>query len=278
MGAKQSDLTNCQEKGFLACCSPGDPGDTDNGDIQPPQTRTLGDSGAETPVGTAPRMAPRVPSAERSPNPPSAPGRQATEDDYAPAPAPDYSSQAPAPPPAPVAGGPVVSLDLVLSDLESAEQMAYEQAFASFSGKSCNTPVPLDCAALRDFVCSNSAVSIEDLDLELIRAGASLDDNTVSLEAFLLLLRENAVPEAVAIGQFLGLSGNGESMAAEECRSGLLLFGQRELSARFSEEQWDRILTTAMMEADITIMMEGWITCCKRVARVVRLSRYARFT
>eukprot|EP00747_Dinoflagellata_sp_TGD_P188914 gnl/TRDRNA2_/TRDRNA2_48584_c0_seq1.p1 gnl/TRDRNA2_/TRDRNA2_48584_c0~~gnl/TRDRNA2_/TRDRNA2_48584_c0_seq1.p1 ORF type:complete len:254 (-),score=40.44 gnl/TRDRNA2_/TRDRNA2_48584_c0_seq1:15-731(-) len=166
-------------------------------------------------------------------------------------------------------GGSGISLDLVLSDLERAEEITYGQAYADFPA-----PVMLDTPSLRDFALENCAISQDDLDLDFMRMGATLEDG-VSLEVLLLLLRENAVPEALLLNQFLSISGDGEHLGAEECRQGLYSLGTREMGAQFTEEQWDRILMTVMMECDSTVMMDQWIVCSKRIARIIRLTRYA---
>lgn len=167
-----------------------------------------------------------------------------------------------------------VSFDLVLSDLETAEQLAYSQAFNRFDthGTGC---VPMDHEGLREFLLSNSAIDIEELDTELLKAG-SLDDGGLRLDSFFVLLREHAIADTTAIEEFLGTSTDGVTASAQDCRNRLLLLGQRQLDAHFNEEQWDCIFNTVMMNADVVVPMEQFITYCNSTARIVRVAKCAK--
>merc|ERR1719492_311990 len=56
-----------------------------------------------------------------------------------------------------------VTFDMVLTDLEAAEQKVYSQAFAQLPGGSSGL-VPLDKEELRSFLQANSAVEVTELD------------------------------------------------------------------------------------------------------------------
>lgn len=176
--------------------------------------------------------------------------------------------------PAASSGGGVVGFDLILSDLDSAEQLAYGEAFAKLDTHHIGC-VALDNAGLREFIKANSWICESDLDVELLKVG-SLDDGGLSLPNFLQLLRENALSDTVGIEAFLGASSDGVTITAQDCRSHLLMLAQRRLHAQFGEDQWDRIFNTVMMDADVVVPMEQWITYSNQVARIVRLARYAQ--
>lgn len=166
----------------------------------------------------------------------------------------------------------MVSFDFILSDLEAAEQVAYGEAFSTCaSGKDTAT---MDVLPLREFILNNSFITTDELDPHLLQVAS--EEGALTVDGFLHVLRENAVSDTGTIEQFLGMATNGETVAAEECRSGLLLFCQRQMNANFSEEKWDRIFNTVMWDADVTVSMEKWIFYCKVVARIVRLAQYAR--
>jgi len=177
------------------------------------------------------------------------------------------------PPPAQSSARREVTADDILSNLEGAEEVLYSEAFASFPG-GLNGFVGLDSAAMRDFLCTNSSISMEDIDLELLKVASP--DEGLSRDGFLHLLREFSVSDGDAISQFMGLSADGESLASEECRSGLLLFAQQKLSTNFGDERWERIFNTVMWDAGLKTTMEQWLTYCKLTGRIVRLLRYAQ--
>eukprot|EP00747_Dinoflagellata_sp_TGD_P170166 gnl/TRDRNA2_/TRDRNA2_201032_c0_seq1.p1 gnl/TRDRNA2_/TRDRNA2_201032_c0~~gnl/TRDRNA2_/TRDRNA2_201032_c0_seq1.p1 ORF type:complete len:260 (+),score=48.79 gnl/TRDRNA2_/TRDRNA2_201032_c0_seq1:115-894(+) len=164
--------------------------------------------------------------------------------------------------------------DLILSDLENAEVAAYVGAFTSFAGSAAGT-VPLDNAGIRKFILANTAIEADNLDLVLFQLPNP--EAGLTRESFLHILRENPAADSDMISHFLSLSQSGESLAAEECRSGLLLFAQQKLGARnLSDDLWDRILNTVMIDADVNVLMEQWFVFCKRTARIVRLVKYVK--
>lgn len=168
---------------------------------------------------------------------------------------------------------PDVTVDDILSNLEGAEEILYGGAFAKLAGQRMHT-IGLDAPAMRDFVCTNSALSMENIDVELLRV--SSPDEGLSREWFLVLLREFTISDSDSITHFLGISADGETLLAEECRSGLLFFAQQKLSANFSDDRWECILNSVMWDADITVKMEQWMKYCTIMSRMVRLMRYAQ--
>jgi len=202
-------------------------------------------------------------------------------------PPPDASGGAPPPPPAPApastaapaaqssasAARPDVTADDILSNLDGSAEVLYTEAFAMFPG-GLNGFVGLDCAAMRDFLCTNSAIGMDDIDLELLKVASP--DEGLSRDGFLHLLREFSVSDGDAISQFMGLSSDGESLAAEECRSGLLLFAQQHLHANYPDDKWERIFNTVMWDANASVSMEQFLGYTKLTGRIVRLMRYAQ--
>ncbi|CAK0829799.1 unnamed protein product [Prorocentrum cordatum] len=65
----------------------------------------------------------------------------------------------------------------------------------------------------------------------------------------------------------------GMVIAARECRSALRSLCEQELSAQFSEDQWDGILTTVMREVGAEVPMEMWMALAKHCARITRLAQ-----
>jgi hypothetical protein len=165
-----------------------------------------------------------------------------------------------------------ITFDYILSDLEGAEQVAYGEAFSICAGG--KQVSPMDCVPMREFILNNTCITADDLDPHLLQVAT--EETTITVDGFLHVIRENAVSDTSTIEQFLGMSQNGETVAAEECRSGLLVYSQRDLGANFAEEKWDRIFNTVMWDADVTVSMEKWRFYCKVVARIIRLSTYAK--
>jgi len=167
-----------------------------------------------------------------------------------------------------------VSADDILSNLEGSEEVTYSEAFASFPG-GLNGFVGLDCAVMRDFLCTNSCISMDDIDMELLKVAEQ--DMSLSRDGFLSLLRDFSVNDGDVISHFMGLSANGESLAAEETRSGLLLFAQQKLNvSNFSDSRWECIFNTVMWDAGVTVSMEQFMNYCKLTSRMVRLLRFVR--
>jgi hypothetical protein len=259
----------CQDKGFCGCWAQ----EADNGEVAPPANpgKTFPTSVATNASSGFPSYAGASPagSAQGSARSPMCVPEPAAYSAPAPAPA---AYAAPAPPPVPTRPTTQVTFDFILSDLESAEQVAYGEAFTSCTGG--GSTAQMDNVSLRSFILNNSIIAPDDLDPHLIQVAD--DSDAITVDGFLHVLRENAVSDTATIEQFLGMASNQETVAAEECRSGLLLFSQRTVGAQLSEEKWDRVFNTVMWDADVTVSLEKWIFYCKVVARIIRLSVYCR--
>jgi len=166
-----------------------------------------------------------------------------------------------------------VTVDDILSNPEGAEGALYGEAFAKFHGGH-NEFVGLDSRTMRDFICTNTCISMQDIDVELLKIASS--EQGLSLNDFLALLREFSISDSDCITQFVGMSVDGESLVAEECRTALLLFMQQALATNFSDEHWERIFNTVMWDAGVTVLLEQWIPYCKLTARIVRMLRYTQ--
>lgn len=164
-----------------------------------------------------------------------------------------------------------VTVEDILADLERSEEALYSDAFARFPGCS-GALVGLDSAAMREFLCTNSAITMETIDMELLIISSA--EEGLSASGFLHLLREFSVSDSDSIAHFIGLSINGDTLSAEECRTGLLLFAQQKLSSNFTDERWDHILDTVMWDACMMVTLEQWICYCKVIGRILRLLRY----
>lgn len=159
----------------------------------------------------------------------------------------------------------------ITSNLEDSEEMVYGEAFAVLLGGQSGY-VGLDSAVMREFICANSTISTSDIDFELLKVASP--DEGLSRDAFLALLREFPILEADSISRFLDLSTNGEDMGSEECRTGLLMFGQDVIASNVGQLEWEKVLDTVMIDAGVVVKMEQWIMYCKLMGRIVRLSRY----
>merc|ERR1719487_1723498 len=151
--------------------------------------------------------------------------------------------------------------------------MVYGEAFSMLLG-GCDGYVGLDSPMLRDFISSHSVIDADSIDFELLKVASP--DEGLSRDAFLELLREFSIPEASSISQFLNLSGNGEDMSSEECRTGLLLFGQESMAGSLSQQKWESILNTVMSDAGVVVRMDEWIVYCRCMARIIRLDSYVQ--
>lgn len=196
------------------------------------------------------------------------------------APAPQDSYQAPqssyAPPQQQQRQEGSISVDDILSNLEPSEEFLYGQAFSAFPGGARGS-VPLDSAPMRDFVCTNTAIPMDDIDLELLKICQNPEEG-LTQHGFLHLLREFSAADGECLEQFLGMSSDSETLASEECRSALLMFATQKLHANFGDDQWDRIFNVVMWDAGTKVGMEQWMKYCKHTGRIVRLLRYAQLS
>lgn len=165
--------------------------------------------------------------------------------------------------------------DLLVSDIDGAEQVSYGEVFATLDENGSGI-LAWDSAPLRSFVVANSAIEEGNLDEELLRV-SSMEDGGLSQSNFLRLLREHAVSDATALEEFLGMAQDSDVVPAQDCRDRLLLVAQRHLNANmFTEDQWDRIFNTVMLDADVVVPMERWIGYCKHVARICRVAHVTK--
>jgi hypothetical protein len=169
-----------------------------------------------------------------------------------------------------------ITVEDILADLESSEAHLYGEAFSKFPGGASGS-VGLDTLAMRDFLCTNSTISMETIDMELLII--SSPDEGLPASGFLHLLREFPVSDADSIAQWLELTSNSdiiETLSSEECRTALLIFGQQKIAGSFTSERWEQILDTIMWDAGMTVSMEQWMCYCKLIGRILRLLRYTQ--
>jgi len=166
-------------------------------------------------------------------------------------------------------GGAGVGLtaDAILSDLDGAEMKAYQDAFVGFGDGS---PVPLDNAPMREFLQQNGDYA--DIEMDLLQA--MNDSMQVEMGAFLQMIQSHAISQEAAIGQFTVLSQDGNTLASEECRTGLTMMGMDRFSVNYANDRWDNILNMVMMDAGPSVDMEQWIRYAQTVARYIRLFQY----
>jgi len=176
-------------------------------------------------------------------------------------------------PPAAGADPPSLTLEVMLADLDGAEYTAYGAAFDSFSGNGAALQ-PSD-EKLRDFIVTNSAITLQDLDMDLLKIASTNESLTIDKAGFLQLLRDNSINEGDALQQFMGMASDGESLPSEDCRTGLLNLIQQKLNTNFSDNRSEQIFDIVMVDAGLTVSMEQWVSYCKKVGRIVRLARYA---
>mmetsp|Transcript_118291 Transcript_118291/g.252587 ORF Transcript_118291/g.252587 Transcript_118291/m.252587 type:complete len:223 (-) Transcript_118291:78-746(-) len=163
---------------------------------------------------------------------------------------------------------PAIRFDLLISDLEAAEEKVYGEVFKPWD-QSRSGIVPMDNHDLRGYLASNSDIEATEIDTELLKHG-SLDEGGVSLFNFIQLMRDCCVSDTSSIEDFLAMGGESQSVPAEDCRSRLMIMGQRKFGATFNEDQWDRIFNIVMRDASVTVTMDQWTVYCKQVARICR--------
>lgn len=198
---------------------------------------------------------------------------------------------APPPPPAPAAGtavakpkpkpardlrSPKLSLDKILQDLEGSEDASYSAAFSTMAGDQAQlTP---DNPALRTFLEQYSGVT--DVDTELLKIASNNEAFAIDCSNFVMLLRLNPLNEAEALESFLRLSGGGDQITAEDCRTGLFQviqsIGSSLSHSSFNAHTSERIIDAAMVSAGLQVSMEQWIGLSKTAARICRLALHAK--
>lgn len=165
--------------------------------------------------------------------------------------------------------------DLVLMDVEHAEEVVYGGAFAEFASGADD--VSIDTAALKSLVTQSTSIREEDLAIELLKAAPDL---RLSLPGMLALIRECAAPDEPALARFMEVAAGNDTADADKCRAGLPKLMQEVLGQRPRETQaWlERVATSAMHEAapapGVRLDVERWMQSYKRAARIGRLFRY----
>lgn len=194
---------------------------------------------------------------------------------------------APPPPPAPAAGTavakpkpkpardlrlPKLSLEQILQDLEGSEEASYSAAFSTMAGDQAQlTP---DNAPLRNFLEQYSGV--QDVDTELLKIASNNEAFAIDCSSFVMLLRLNPLNESEALESFLQLSGGGDQISAEDCRTGLFQVIQSIGSSSFNAHTSERIIDAAMVSAGLQVSMEQWVGLSKTAARICRLALHAK--
>jgi len=180
------------------------------------------------------------------------------------------ASSTAAAPAVPPRAGAKVTFDAVLSDLDAAEAKVYKDIFLQMlpTGRQ---QLALDNGKLRSFIRENTAIEAEEVDSELLRRGG--EDVSLNEDAFVQLIRDNAVSDTAVLEEFMSGSADGETLSAVDCRTLLHGLGQSRLNAELSEEQWDRILNTALMSAGAVVALDDWISFSKTTARIIRVCK-----
>jgi len=169
-----------------------------------------------------------------------------------------------------------LDLEILLIDLPGAELQTYGSAMLSLAGPSGGSLLQPDNIQLRDFLLTNSAISSEDLDMELLKVASANDTFSIDTDGFLGLLREHAVSENDALQQFIALSPEGTEISGQDCRSGLANLLQQRLHTNWPASTTERVVDVVMKEAQLTIGMEQWIGFARHLGRVARLARYLK--
>eukprot|EP00434_Breviolum_minutum_P015671 symbB.v1.2.013808.t1/scaffold980.1/size147263/7 len=188
----------------------------------------------------------------------------------APAPAAGTAVAKPKPKPARDLRAPKLSMDKILSDLEGSEEASYSAAFSTMAGGQAVGP---DNPALRQFLDQYSGVT--DVDTELLKIASSNEAFTIDCSSFVMLLRMNPLNESEALESFLRLSGGGDQISAEDCRTGLFQIIQT-IGGDAVAASSERIIDAAMVDAGLQVSMEQWVGYTKTVSRIVRLAVHGK--
>jgi len=159
-------------------------------------------------------------------------------------------------------------LNTILEDVDTAELMFYMQIFDAFGPE--EGKVPMDFEPMRSFVQRCTSVG-EDLDPIMGSLGVTPEAG-ITLEILLDIIRQHSISEVTLMEEFSKVTEQ-DSIPAEECRSALRSLCEQDLAARFSEGQWDQILTTVMLEVATEVPLEMWMAMARRCARITRLAQ-----
>lgn len=166
-----------------------------------------------------------------------------------------------------------LDLEFVIGDLEACEETVWGAAFADMAGHG-GTLNPTD-QSLHKFLALHTAIIPAELDTELIKVASQNDNFSINTAGFLSILRGHSISEGHALEQFLNLVADGDSMGAEDCRAGLLALMEEKLDVVIDDSRSERIFDSVMMDAGLQVPMDQWIVYCHRVARMLRLMRFA---
>eukprot|EP00928_Gymnodinium_smaydae_P046457 TRINITY_DN30954_c0_g1_i1.p1 TRINITY_DN30954_c0_g1~~TRINITY_DN30954_c0_g1_i1.p1 ORF type:complete len:313 (-),score=84.47 TRINITY_DN30954_c0_g1_i1:125-1063(-) len=182
----------------------------------------------------------------------------------------------PAAAPASSAPPPKVCITTALSDIDAAEVEVYEPIFQSMA---VDGRAPLDSLAVKRFLLKNSALTRDEIDTEILKAAEQAgDDFCLALPGFLKLMRDNAINDDETFQQFVNLTNNGEDITCEDCRSGLRTVAEQKLGPRLSDDVFERVLNTVMLDAGVVVKMEQWIAYGRKMARILRLLMLTKAT
>jgi len=162
-----------------------------------------------------------------------------------------------------------IDIDTILADPEGAGRALYPRVFVDLAGDSAT--LELDSKELRDFVLKHSGVSEDDLDTEILKAASCREDFKIDAASFTKLLQEQPLAEAHALNIFLGMSGDGETITAEDCRSCLLRVLEQLPDVKGRSEE---IFDTVMAPAGLAVPMDQWMSFATKTARVARLMQF----
>lgn len=168
-----------------------------------------------------------------------------------------------------VAGG-SITMDLILSDLETAESIVYGEVFANLDDAHSGH-VPLDHMLLPEYLQTRTALEGTEMDQVLLSKAKKVEgQDVIDVDSFCAICREHAVSEMQVTGHFFSL-GDGDAIGSEECRNGLHIFVATQLGLDIPQARWDRVLDAAMVYVEAQVSLEQWTELSKRVARMVRL-------
>mmetsp|Transcript_34724 Transcript_34724/g.63090 ORF Transcript_34724/g.63090 Transcript_34724/m.63090 type:complete len:483 (+) Transcript_34724:87-1535(+) len=166
----------------------------------------------------------------------------------------------------------VISLDVVLSDLEAAENQKFGEAFTSMANRIGN--IALDSAAMRSFLTENSSIPAADLDSQLLVTAPGL---ALTLSGFLQLIRENAITETAILAAFMKISPDNDAAPVSVCRREMPELMSSHLGVKFAAERWEALLDASLWDhASETMSIDQWTSSCKTVARMVRVIKHAQ--
>jgi len=163
----------------------------------------------------------------------------------------------------------VADLNTILEDVDTAELMVYMQIFDSF--EPTDGKVSMEFEPMRHFLHRCTSVGEDSLDPVMCSFGA-IEAQGITMEILLEIIRQHSISEDRLLQEFSKVAEE-ESVPAEECRSALRSLCEQDLSAQFSEGQWDLILTTVMREVGAEVPLEMWMAIARHCARITRLAQ-----